>query len=132
MNAAAASGSPEPSPASKASSDSVHITRVRPPILSGTTGPGPLRDCPFPIFLARNRGQGLARSVVRSPGITAAAAVVAGALTLGGVLSQAGAFSSPPAGHGSGVTGPSAPGSGSGTSGGGTSGGGTSGGGYGY
>jgi len=78
------------------------------------------------------RGQGLARSVVRSPGITAAAAVVAGALTLGGVLSQAGAFSSPPAGHGSGVTGPSAPGSGSGTSGGGTSGGGTSGGGYGY
>ena len=78
------------------------------------------------------RGQGLARSVVRSPGITAAAAVVAVALTLGGVLSQAGAFSSPPAGHGSGVTGPSAPGSGSGTSGGGTSGGGTSGGGYGY
>jgi hypothetical protein len=83
------------------------------------------------------RGQGLARSAVRSPGITAAAAVVAGALTLGGVLSQAGAFSSSPAGHGSGVTGPSAPGSGSGTSGGGTSGGGTSGGGtsgggYGY
>jgi len=78
------------------------------------------------------RGQGLARSVVRSPGITAAAAVVAGALTLGGVLSQTGAFSSPKAGHGSGVTGPSAPGSGSGTSGGGTSGGGTSGGGYGY
>jgi hypothetical protein len=78
------------------------------------------------------RGEGLARSAVRSPGITAAAAVVAGALTLGGVLSQAGAFSSSPAGHGSGVTGPSAPGSGSGTSGGGTSGGGTSGGGYGY
>ena len=73
------------------------------------------------------RGQGLARSAVRSPGITAAAAVVAGALTLGGVLSQAGAFSSSPTGHGSGVTGPSAPGSGSGTSGGGTSGGG-----YGY
>ena len=72
------------------------------------------------------RGQGLARSVVRSPGITAAAAVAAGALTLGGGL-VAGAFSSPPAGHGSGVTGPSAPGSGSGTSGGGTSGGG-----YGY
>jgi hypothetical protein len=82
------------------------------------------------VLLAR--GQGLARSVVRSPGITVAAAVVAGALILGGVLSQAGAFSSPPAGHGSGVTGPSAPGSGSGTSGGGTSGGGTSGGGYGY
>jgi hypothetical protein len=73
------------------------------------------------------RGQGPARSVVRSPGIAAAAAVVAGALTLGGVLSQAGAFNSSPAGHGSGVTGPSAPGSGSGTSGGGTSGGG-----YGY
>jgi hypothetical protein len=78
------------------------------------------------------RGQGLARSVVRSPGVTAAAAVLAGALILGGVLSQAGAFSSSPAGHGSGVTGPSTPGSGSGTSGGGTSGGGTSGGGYGY
>ena len=73
------------------------------------------------------RGQGLARSGVRSPGVTAAAAVVAGALTLGGVLSQAGAFNSSSAGHGSGVTGPSAPGSGSGTSGGGTPGGG-----YGY
>jgi hypothetical protein len=73
------------------------------------------------------RGQGPARSVVRSPGTAAAAAVVAGALTLGGVLSQAGAFNSSPTGHGSGVTGPSAPGSGSGTSGGGTSGGG-----YGY
>jgi len=65
------------------------------------------------------RGQGLTRSVVRSPGVTVAAAVVAGALILVGVLSQAGAFSSSPAGHGSGVTGPSAPGSGSGTSGGG-------------
>ena len=75
------------------------------------------------------RGPGPARSVVRSPGITAAAAVVAGALALGGVLSQAGAFSSSPAGHGPGVNGPSAPGGGYGTSGGGTSGGGTSGGG---
>jgi hypothetical protein len=69
------------------------------------------------------RGQHLVRSAVRSPGITAAAAVVAGALTLGGVLSQAGASSSSPAGHAPGVTGPSAPGSGSSTSGGGTSGG---------
>jgi hypothetical protein len=81
-------------------------------------------------------GQGLARSAARALGVTVAAAVVAGALTIGGVLSQAGAFSSSPAGHGSGVTGPSAPGGGSGggTSGGGYgSGGGTSGGGsYGY
>jgi hypothetical protein len=68
-------------------------------------------------------GQGLARSAARALGVTVAAAVVAGALTIGGVLSQAGAFSSSPAGHGSGVTGPSAPGGGSG--------GGTSGGGYG-
>jgi hypothetical protein len=73
------------------------------------------------------RGQGPARSVVRSPAITAAAAVAAAALALGGVLSQAGASSSSPAGHGPGVTGPSAPGSGYGTSGGGTSNGG-----YGY
>jgi hypothetical protein len=82
------------------------------------------------------RGRGLARSAARSPGVTAAAAVLAGALTIGGVLSQAGAFSSSPAGshqNGPGMSGPAAPGGGSGTTGGGTSGGGTSGGGsYGY
>jgi hypothetical protein len=73
------------------------------------------------------RGRGLARSVARSPRVAVAAAVVAGALTLAGVLSQANAFGSSPAGAGQngtgGVTGPNAPG---------TSGGGTSGGGYGY
>jgi hypothetical protein len=79
------------------------------------------------------RGLGPARSAARSPRVTAAAAVVAGALTLGGVLSQAGAYGSSPAGshhYGTGVSGPSAPGTGSGarTSGGGTSGGGS----YGY
>jgi hypothetical protein len=75
-------------------------------------------------------GPGPARAAARSLGVTIAAAVVAGALALGGVLSQAGAFSSPPPGShhtGPGVTGPSAPGGGAGTSGGGTSGGG-----YGY
>jgi hypothetical protein len=74
------------------------------------------------------RGRGLARSAARSPRVTVAAAVVAGALTLGGVLSQAGAFSSPstgPQNNGPGVTSPSAPGTGSGA---GTSGGGS----YGY
>jgi hypothetical protein len=79
------------------------------------------------------RGRGPARSLARSPRVTAAAAVVVGALALGGVLSQAGAFASSPAGshhNGPGVSGPSAPGTGSGA---GTSGGGTSGGGsYGY
>jgi hypothetical protein len=72
-------------------------------------------------------GRGLARSVARSPRVAVVAAVVAGALTLAGVLSQANAFGSSPAGSGQngtgGVTGPYAPG---------TSGGGTSGGGYGY
>jgi hypothetical protein len=84
-------------------------------------------------------GRGLARAVARSPRVAVAAAVVAGALTLAGVLSQANAFGSSSAGSGQngtgGVTGPYAPGggtSGGGTSGGGTSGGGTSGGGYGY
>ena len=71
--------------------------------------------------------RGLARSVARSPRVAVAAAVVAAALTLAGVLSQANAFGSSPAGSGQngtgGVTGPYAPG---------TSGGGTSGGGYGY
>jgi hypothetical protein len=78
-------------------------------------------------------GQGPARSPARSPRVAAAAAVVVGALALGGVLSQAGAIGSSPAGsdqNGGGVSGPYAPGSGGGTSGGGgnSGGGGTSGG----
>ncbi|MBO0818525.1 MAG: hypothetical protein J2P30_25605, partial [Actinobacteria bacterium] len=76
------------------------------------------------------RSRDLARSAARSLGVTAAAAVVAGALALFGVLVQAGAISSSSAGttyHGPGMTGPTAPGGGTGTSGGGTSGGG-----YGY
>jgi hypothetical protein len=67
-----------------------------------------------------------ARSAARSPGVTIAAAVVAGALALGGVLAQTGAIGSAPAGNGTGVNGPAAPGGGGGTSGGGTSGGGGS------
>ena len=92
------------------------------------------------------RGRAPARSLTRSPGVTVAAALVFGALMLGGVLSQAGVFSSSSGGSGQsgtgGVNGPYAPGGGGGTSGGGTSGGGssgggssgggTSGGGYGY
>lgn len=79
------------------------------------------------------RGRGPARSAARSLGVTVAAAVVAGALALGGVLAQAGAIGSSSAGstqNGPGVTGPAAPGGGTsgGTSGGGTSGGGS----YGY
>jgi uncharacterized membrane protein YgcG len=74
------------------------------------------------------RGRGPARSPARSPRVALAAAVVIGALALGGVLSQAGAFSSSPAGSDQngtgGVTGPSAPGGGGGSSGGGSSGGG--------
>jgi hypothetical protein len=65
------------------------------------------------------RGSAPARSAGRNPGITAAAAAVASALIIGGVLSQAGAFNSSPAGHGPAVTGPSTSGGGSGTSGGG-------------
>ena len=75
------------------------------------------------------RGLGTVRSAALAPRVTAAAAVVAGALALGGVLSQAGVFGSPSAGspqNGPGVTGPSAPGTGGGT---GTQGGGGSGGG---
>jgi hypothetical protein len=78
------------------------------------------------------RGHGPVRSLARSPRVAVAAAVVAAALTLAGVLAQADAFGSAPAGSGQngtgGVNSPYAPG----TSGGGTSGGGTSGGGYGY
>lgn len=70
-------------------------------------------------------GRDLARSAARSPRVAVAAAVVAGALTLAGVLSQANAFGSSPAG--SGQNGPA-----HGTSSGGTSNGGSSGGGYGY
>ena len=73
------------------------------------------------------RGRRLARSAARSPRVTVAAAVVAGALALVGVLAQAGAIGSTPAGNGTGVNGPATPGGGAGTSGGGTSGGGTSG-----
>ena len=68
------------------------------------------------------RGRGPARSAARSPRVTIAAAVVAGALALVGVLAQAGAIGSSPAGNGAGVSGPAAPGGGGGTSGGGTSG----------
>ena len=67
-------------------------------------------------------GRGPARSAFRSPRVTVAAAVVAGALALGGVLAQAGVIGSSPTGHGAGVSGPATPGGG--TSGGGTSGGG--------
>jgi hypothetical protein len=76
------------------------------------------------------RGDGPVRSLARSPRVAVAAAVVAAALTLAGVLSQADAFGSSPAGSSQngtgGVTGPYAPG----TSGRGTSGGGYPGGGY--
>jgi hypothetical protein len=71
------------------------------------------------------RGDGPVRSLARSPRVAVAAAVVAAAMTLAGVLSQADAFGSSPAGSGQngtgGVTGPYAPG---------TSGGGYPGGGY--
>jgi hypothetical protein len=78
------------------------------------------------------RGRGLARSAAHVPGVTAAAAVVAGALTIVGVLAQAGTIgsSSGSTQNGPGVNGPAAPGGGTGTSGGGGAG--TSGGGYGY
>jgi hypothetical protein len=72
-------------------------------------------------------GRRPARSAARSPRVTVAAAVVAGALALVGVLAQAGAIGSTPTGNGTGVNGPATPGGGAGTSGGGTSGGGTSG-----
>jgi hypothetical protein len=73
-------------------------------------------------------GRGPARSPARSPGATVAAAVLVGALALVGVLAQAGAIGSSPAGsdqNGGGVNGPYAPG---GSSGGGSSAGGYSGG----
>lgn len=88
------------------------------------------------------RGRGPARSLTLSPRVSVAAAVVVGALALGGVLSQTGAIGSSQSGSGhggsGGVNGPYAPGggtsnggsSGGGSSGGGTSGGGSSGGGY--
>jgi hypothetical protein len=68
------------------------------------------------------RGAGPGRAAARSPRAAIAAAVVAGALALGGVLAQAGAIGSPASGHGPGVSGPHAHGGGGG--------GGSSGGGY--
>lgn len=80
------------------------------------------------------RGQDLAKSAARALGVTIAAAVVAGALAIGGVVVQAGATGSSSPGHGPGVTHPTSPGGGGGNPGGGTSGGGggSGGGGYGY
>jgi hypothetical protein len=78
------------------------------------------------------RGRAPARSLARSPRVAVTAALVVGALAFGGVLSQAGAIGSSPAGSdrngAGGVSGPYTPGGGGGTSGGGYSGGGTSGG----
>jgi hypothetical protein len=71
-------------------------------------------------------GRSLARSAARVPRASATAAVVVGALALGGVLSQAGASGASPTGNGAGVHGPAAPAGGGGTYGGGTSSGGTS------
>jgi hypothetical protein len=68
------------------------------------------------------RGRELARSAAHAPGVTSAAAVVAGALTIVGVLAQAGTIGSSSGGstqNGPGVNGPAAPGGGTGTSGGG-------------
>ena len=60
------------------------------------------------------RGDGPVRSLARSPRVAVAAAVVSAALTLAGVLAQADASGSSPAGSGQngtgGVTGPYAPG----------------------
>jgi hypothetical protein len=73
------------------------------------------------------RGRGPARSVARSPRVSVAAAVVVGALALGGVLSQTGAIGSSSTGSdqtGAGsVNVPYAPDNGGATSGGGYSGG---------
>jgi hypothetical protein len=71
------------------------------------------------------KGRGPARSAARASRVTLAAAVLVGALALVGVLSQTGAIGSSPAGsggHGAGVGGPYAPGSGTGSSNGGSSG----------
>jgi hypothetical protein len=65
------------------------------------------------------RGRGPARSAARSPRVTVAAAVAAGALALAGVLAQAGAIGSTPTGNGASVNAPAIPGGS--TSGGGTS-----------
>jgi hypothetical protein len=83
------------------------------------------------------RGRGPARSVTRALGVTVGAAVVAGALAIGGIAVQAGTTGASSTGHGPGVTHPAGPGvGGGGHSGGGagsTSGGsGSGGGGYGY
>ena len=68
------------------------------------------------------RGRGLTRPAAHAPGVTSAATVVAGALTIIGVLAQAGTIGSSSTGsthNGPGVNGPAAPGGGTGTSGGG-------------
>jgi len=78
------------------------------------------------------RGRAPARAAARSPRVAIAAAVLVGALALGGVMSQAGASgSSGSNGNGGGVSGPYAPGGGGGSSGGGSGGSGGSSG-YGY
>ena len=61
------------------------------------------------------RGRDLTRSAAHAPGITAAVTVVAGVLTIFGVLAQAGVIgsSSGSTQNGPGVTGPAAPGGGS-------------------
>ena len=77
------------------------------------------------------RARELTRPAAHAPGVTSAATVAAAALTIIGVLAQAGTIGSSSTGsthNGPGVNGPAAPGRGPGTSGG-T---GTSGGGYGY
>ena len=80
-------------------------------------------------LIIKGRGPAPARSAARASGVTLAAAVLVGALALVGVLSQTGIGSSPSGsgGHGAGVGGPYAPGSGTGSSSGGSSGGGYSG-----
>lgn len=55
------------------------------------------------------RGRGPARSAARSPRVTVAAAVAAGALALAGVLAQAGAIGSTPTGNGASVNAPATP-----------------------
>ncbi|HEX4580326.1 MAG TPA: hypothetical protein VH498_10035 [Candidatus Dormibacteraeota bacterium] len=74
------------------------------------------------------RGRLAARPAARAPGVTVAAAVVAGVLAFGGVLGQAGVIGSSSTGNGGGVNAPASPGGGGGGSGSGSPGGGA----YGY